>query len=72
MNKTKKQLYEENKKLKNDRKILNDWLYDDNDKLTADKLVDISKKMEKLIKIIILISILLLLSGFYILGMMCK
>lgn len=68
MNKTKKQLYEENKKLKKDRKILDNWLYEKNENIDVDKLIKKAYTAEKLSKIMIFISIMLLISSAFVLG----
>ena len=68
MNKTKKQLYEENKKLKKEKKMLDDWLYDKNENVDVDKLVNKAYTAEKLSKIMIFISIMLLISSSFMLG----
>lgn len=68
MNKTKKQLYEENKKLKKDRKILDNWLYEKNENIDVDKLVNKAYTAEKLSKIMIFIAIMLLISSAFVLG----
>ena len=68
MNKTKKQLYEENKKLKKEKKMLDDWLYDKNENVDVDKLVSKAYTAEKLSKIMIFIVIILLISSAFILG----
>ena len=68
MNKTKKQLYEENKKLKKEKKMLDDWLYDKNENVDVDKLVNKAYTAEKLSKIMIFIAIMLLISSAFMLG----
>ena len=68
MNKTKKQLYEENKKLKKEKKMLDDWLYDKNENVDVDKLVNKAYTAEKLSKIMIFIVIILLISSAFMLG----
>ena len=68
MNKTKKQLYEENKKLKKEKKLLDDWLYDKNENVDVDKLVNKAYTAEKLSKIMIFVSIMLLISSAFMLG----
>ena len=68
MNKTKKQLYEENKKLKKDRKMLDNWLYDKNENVDVDKLVNKAYTAEKLSKIMIFVAIMLLISSAFMLG----
>lgn len=68
MNKTKKQLYEENKKLKKEKKMLDNWLYDKNENVDVDKLVNKAYTAEKLSKIMIFIAIMLLISSAFMLG----
>lgn len=68
MNKTKKQLYEENKKLKKEKKMLDNWLYDKNENVDVDKLVNKAYTAEKLSKIMIFIAMTLLISSAFILG----
>ena len=68
MNKTKKQLYEENKQLKKEKKMLDNWLYDKNENVDVDKLVNKAYTAEKLSKIMIFIAIMLLISSAFILG----
>lgn len=68
MNKTKKQLYEENKQLKKEKKMLDNWLYDKNENVDIDKLVNKAYTAEKLSKIMIFIAIMLLISSAFILG----
>lgn len=68
MNKTKKQLYEENKKLKKEKKMLDDWLYDKNENVDVDKLVNKAYTAEKLSRIMIFIAIMLLISSAFMLG----
>ena len=68
MNKTKKQLYEENKKLKKEKKMLDDWLYDKNENVDVDKLVNKAYTAEKLSKIMIFVAIMLLISSAFMLG----
>ena len=68
MNKTKKQLYEENKKLKKEKKMLDYWLYDKNENVDVDKLVNKAYTAEKLSKIMIFIVIILLISSAFMLG----
>lgn len=68
MNKTKKQLYEENKKLKKEKKILDNWLYDKNENVDVDKLVNKAYTAEKLSRIMIFIAIMLLISSVFMLG----
>ena len=68
MNKTKKQLYEENKKLKKEKKMLDNWLYDKNEKVDVDKLVNKAYTAEKLSKIMIFVAIMLLISSAFMLG----
>lgn len=68
MNKTKKQLYEENKQLKKEKKMLDNWLYDKNENVDVDKLVNKAYTAEKLSKIMIFIAIILLISSVFMLG----
>ena len=68
MNKTKKQLYEENKQLKREKKMLDNWLYDKNENVNVDKLVNKAYTAEKLSKIMIFIAIMLLISSVFVLG----
>lgn len=68
MNKTKKQLYEENKQLKKEKKMLDDWLYDKNENVDVDKIVKKAYTAEKLSKIMIFIAIMLLISSVFMLG----
>lgn len=68
MNKTKKQLYEENKQLKKEKKMLNDWLYDKNENVDVDKIVKKAYTAEKLSRIMIFIAIMLLISSVFMLG----
>lgn len=68
MNKTKKQLYEENKKLKKEKKMLDNWLYDKNENVDVDKLVNKAYTAEKLSRIMIFIAIMLLISSAFMLG----
>lgn len=68
MNKTKKQLYEENKKLKKEKKMLDYWLYDKNENVDVDKLVNKAYTAEKLSRIMIFIAIMLLISSAFMLG----
>ena len=68
MNKTKKQLYEENKKLKKEKKMLDDWLYDKNENVDVDKLVNKAYTAEKLSRVMIFIAIMLLISSVFMLG----
>lgn len=68
MNKTKKQLYEENKKLKKEKKMLDNWLYDKNENVDVDKLVNKAYTAEKLSKIMIFVAIMLLISSVFMLG----
>lgn len=68
MNKTKKQLYEENKKLKKEKKMLDNWLYDKNENVDVDKLVNKAYTAEKLSRIMIFIAIMLLISSVFMLG----
>lgn len=68
MNKTKKQLYEENKKLKKEKKMLDNWLYDKNENVDVDKLVNKAYTAEKLSKIMIFVAIMLLISSAFMLG----
>ena len=68
MNKTKKQLYEENKQLKKEKKMLDNWLYDKNENVDVDKLVNKAYTAEKLSKIMIFVAIMLLISSAFMLG----
>ena len=68
MNKTKKQLYEENKQLKKEKKMLDNWLYDKTGNVDVDKLVNKAYTAEKLSKIMIFITIIMLISSAFILG----
>lgn len=69
MNKTKRQLYQENKILRDKMKMVEDFLYKENDEVTLDKILKMSKSMKLLTKIVIFIAILLLCLTFLIFGM---
>lgn len=69
MNKTKRQLYQENKILRDKMKTVEDFLYKENDEVTLDKILKMSKSMKLLTKIVIFIAILLLCLTFLIFGM---
>ncbi len=68
MNKTKRQLFDENKKLKKEKKLLNEWLYDEQDKLSVETLTNACNKLNFATKFIIFISIFLLTMSFFIMG----
>ena len=69
MNKTKRQLYQENKILRDKMKTVEDFLYKENDEVTLDKILKMSKSMKLLTKVVIFIAILLLCLTFLIFGM---
>lgn len=69
MNKTKRQLYQENKILRDKMKTVEDFLYKENDEVTLDKILKMSKSMKLLTKIVIFVAILLLCLTFLIFGM---
>lgn len=69
VNKTKRQLYQENKILRDKMKMVEDFLYKENDEVTLDKILKMSKSMKLLTKIVIFIAILLLCLTFLIFGM---
>lgn len=68
MNKTKRELFDENKRLKERQKLLNEWLYSDSDNLSIDKLVQQTKLLNRLTKIMLFIIITLLLFSTFLLG----
>lgn len=68
MNKTKRQLFDELKEMKKERKLLNEWLYDDDDEFDKRKLITSYKRINLITKIIIFISIFLLTMSFFIMG----
>lgn len=69
MNKSKKELYEENKILRDKVKSIEDFLYKENDEVTLDKILKMSKSMKLLTKIVIFIAVLFLCLTFLIFGM---
>lgn len=66
MNKTKKELFEENKKLKKDMELINDWIYGDN--ITMDNLKKLYSQANKFIKLAWFTTIVILGISFFILG----
>lgn len=69
MNKTKRQLYQENKILRDKMKMVEDFLYKENDEVTLDKILKMSKSMKLLTKIVIFIAVLFLCLTFLVFGM---
>lgn len=69
MNKTKKELVEENKILRDKVKSIEDFLYKQDDELTLDKILTMTKSVKLMNKIVIFMGILLLCLSFLIFGM---
>lgn len=69
MNKSKKELYEENKILRDKVKSIEDFLYKQYDELTLDKILTMTKSVKLMNKIVIFMGILLLCLSFLIFGM---
>lgn len=69
MNKSKKELYEENKILRDKVKSIEDFLYKQDDELTLDKILTMTKSVKLMNKIVIFMGILLLCLSFLIFGM---
>lgn len=69
MNKSKKELYEENKILRDKVKNIEDFLYKQDDELTLDKILTMTKSVKLMNKIVIFMGILLLCLSFLIFGM---
>lgn len=69
MNKTKKELVEENKILRDKVKSIEDFLYKQDDELTLDKILNMTKSVKLMNKIVIFMGILLLCLSFLIFGM---
>ena len=69
MNKTKKELVEENKILRDKMKMVEDFLYKENDEVTLDKILKMSKSMKLLTKVVVFVAVLFLCLTFLIFGM---
>ena len=69
MNKSKKELYEENKILRDKVKSVEDFLYKQDDELTLDKILKMSKSMKLLTKVVVFVAVLFLCLTFLIFGM---
>lgn len=69
MNKTKRQLYQENKILRDKMKMVEDFLYKENDEVTLDKILKMSKSMKLLTKVVVFVAVLFLCLTFLIFGM---